>query len=267
MLWNPRYGGLDFGLVYAGAHLPLLGTSVALLQDVISMHMIWSICVPIALVEAFSRDTRRPWLGRLALSTTTLVFVVGSLALAALQYAYNDRFMASTGQWTTGTVLIVVLVVAACLAGHTPRPQAQAAVPGLWWAGCVAFVLTSAYWVSQALLRDRVPDWISALIWLLLAATALVLAIRSSRNRGWGAGHNTAVAIGALLTYVWVGFTHAADMGVPVTVGLVGNVVFGAGVLVLAVSAVRSVRRHRVAELPAARESDGAALAPNDVPS
>ncbi|MBC2879251.1 MULTISPECIES: hypothetical protein [Streptomyces] len=248
MLWNPHYGGVPFGLVYAGTHVPLLGTSVALLQDVVSMHMIWSICVPIALVEAFGRAPQRPWLGRLGLSVTGVVFAAGSLGLAALQYAYNDRFMASAWQWTVGAVLIAGLVVAAFLAGRSTGPRSLAAAPAPWRAGCAALALTSAYWAGQLLLRDHVPDWIVVFFWLLLAATALVVGLRWSRGRGWGDGHRVAVAVGALLTYVWAGFPQAADSGTPTAVALTGNAVFGTGALVLAAAAARSVRRHGIDE-------------------
>ncbi|WP_306318998.1 MULTISPECIES: hypothetical protein [unclassified Streptomyces] len=248
MLWNPDYGGVPFGLVYAGTQVPLLGTSVALLQDVVSMHMVWSVCVPIALVEAFSRDPRRPWLGRPGLGVTAVVFALGSFGLAALQYAYNDEFMASPWQWTVAVVLIAALVAAAFLVDRVPlpRPLVRAAeAPTPWWTGCAAFALTSAYWGGQSLLRDHVSDWLVVVFWFLLAAAAVTLGIRWSHGPAWGATHRVSVAVGALLTYVWVGFTHASDMGVPLRVALVGNVVLGAGALVLAAAAVRSVHRDR----------------------
>jgi hypothetical protein len=61
MLWNPHYGGFDIGAAYAETHVPVLGMSVEMLQDVLSMHTIWSICVPIAIIESFAR---RSWRGR-----------------------------------------------------------------------------------------------------------------------------------------------------------------------------------------------------------
>jgi len=248
MLWNPQYGGFDFGLTYAGTHVPLLGTSVALLQDVVSMHMIWSISVPIALVEAFRRDPQRPWLGRPGLIVTGLVFAVGSAGLAAIQYAANGRFMASAWQWTVGLVAIAGLILAAFLVPHIPRRQVETAAPNPWLAGCAAFALTSAYWVGQAVLRDRVSDWALVIGWLALAAIAAVVGINWSQRRGWAAEHRAAVAVGALLTYVWVGFTHASDMGVPMSTALIGNVVFGTGALLLAAAALRSAASGRPAD-------------------
>ncbi|GAA0450944.1 hypothetical protein GCM10010361_13760 [Streptomyces olivaceiscleroticus] len=262
MLWNPHYGGFDFGLTYAGTHVPLLGTSVALLQDVVSMHMIWSICVPIALVESFRREPRRPWLGRPGLIVTTLVFVTGSVLLAASQYAANGHFMASWWQWTVGAIMIIAVVAAALLTGRNPRPTTgtvapqpvtHTAAPRPRLAGCAAFALTSAYWVGQSVLRDHVPDWSVAAFWLVLAILAVVLGIRWSRRSGWGSEHRVAMAVGALLTYVWVGVVHAMDMGMPPIIGLTGNTIFGAGALILAAAAVRAVRRsyrHRTAATP-----------------
>ncbi|KOG81031.1 MULTISPECIES: hypothetical protein [Streptomyces] len=269
MLWNPHYGTADFGLVYAGTHVPLLGTSLSLLQDVVSMHMIWSICVPIALVEAFSRDPRRPWLGRPGMSVTVLVFAAGSLFLACLQYLYNDRFLASAWQWSTGTVMIVGLVVVAFHTGRGLRrpARAPAPAPGPWQVGGVAFLLTSAYWAGQSLLRDRVSDWLLVVLWSALAVAAVTAGSRWSRRRGWGSRHRVAVAVGALLTYVWLGFTHAADMGVPPAIGLAGNAVFGAGALVLAAVAIGAARRNLAEQPEIVPETAGAVPAPKDPPS
>lgn len=46
LLWNPSYGGKD--MLAGDAYLPALGTNVALVQAVLSLHTVWSISVPIA---------------------------------------------------------------------------------------------------------------------------------------------------------------------------------------------------------------------------
>ncbi|AEW97916.1 MULTISPECIES: hypothetical protein [Streptomycetaceae] len=261
MLWNPRYGGVDFGLTYAGTHVPWLGTSVALLQDVVTMHMVWSVCVPIALVEAFGGGPRRPWLGRPGLIVTALVFAGGSASLAAVQYVGNDRFMASPWQWAVCVAAIAGLIAAAFRTGRRPVPAVPAAAPGPVPTGCAAFALTSAYWAGQALLRDRVPDWAMAAAWALLAAAAVLTVTGWSRRHGWGPRHHTALAAGALLTYVWVGFTQAGQTGTPPATALIGNVVFGTGACVLAVAAVRSAGRRGDDPVPGGsgdqRDEDG----------
>jgi hypothetical protein len=51
--------------------------------------------------------------------------------------------------------------------------------------------------------------------------------------------------MGGLLTYVWVGFTHVRQMGVPVRTGLIGCTVFGVGTLVLLAAATRALHRNQ----------------------
>ncbi|MGG2460781.1 hypothetical protein ACO0M4_13350 [Streptomyces sp. RGM 3693] len=53
-----------------------------------------------------------------------------------------------------------------------------------------------------------------------------------------------------MLTYVWLGFTHAREMDVPYGMALVGNVVFSAAaVVLLGAATVRLRRRTRAPEV------------------
>src|SRR3954447_15719419 len=108
MLWNPSYGGFDFASAYAGTRVPFLGTSVELLQDVLSLHTVWSICVPIAIVETFAQSATRPWLGRAGLTVTAVVFTGGSALLCAMQIA-SSHFTASAAELAWCTAAIVAL--------------------------------------------------------------------------------------------------------------------------------------------------------------
>jgi hypothetical protein len=243
MLWNPHYGGFDMGSAYAATHIPLLGTSVEMLEDVVSMHTIWSICVPIALVEAFTRDPRRPWLGRAGLLVAGLLFVAASVLLGVAQ-ARSEHFVASPRQFAVAGIAIVGLIVAGFVLGRRPaaKPQVDADAPSPWTVGAAAFAVTSLYW-----LRDRLPEglsvWWPVAAWFVVLGAAVAVCARWSRSRGWGASHRLALAGGALLTYVWVGFTHAEEMGVPVATALTGNAVFGTGAVLLLLAATARARR------------------------
>jgi hypothetical protein len=69
MLWNDSYAGNDY--LHGPSYIAALGTSVELTQSVLALHVVWSICVPIALVEACVPDrAETPWLGRLGLAVT-----------------------------------------------------------------------------------------------------------------------------------------------------------------------------------------------------
>ncbi|MFF2810863.1 hypothetical protein ACFVT2_27545 [Streptomyces sp. NPDC058000] len=242
MLWNPRYGGVDMGLAYADTHVPWIGTSVSLLQDVLSMHTVWSICVPIALVEVFSADRARPWLGRPGLALTGVVFVAGSAFLAVVQYQ-SGKFMASTAQFVGASVAVVALITAAFVVGrHRLRPR-NAATPAPWLVGTVAFAAGSLYWARDTLLSESVSPWVPVTLWCVLAAGVAWLCARWSRSPGRSPQHRPALTAGALLTYVWLGFTHAREMDVPYGTALLGNVVFSAAAAALLGAAAVRLRR------------------------
>lgn len=268
MLWNPHYGGFDLGAAYAGLRVPLLDTSVQLLQDVLTLHTVWSVCVPIALVEAFARDgdRTRPWLGLPGLSATALVFTAGSGFLALAQVRSED-FVATPAQFAAAGVLIAVLITAAFLrrppgarytTGRpsgarytTGRPSGARYTtgrppPAPWVVGALSFAATSAYW-GREYLPDGVPAAVPVLGWVLLAAAVLVPCVRWARSERWTGAHRLGLAGGALLTYVWVGFEQVRYLDVSRATGLIGNAVFATGALVLLAAAVVSAaRRDRV---------------------
>ncbi|MFJ4899674.1 hypothetical protein [Streptomyces sp. NPDC088727] len=261
MLWNPHYGGFDLGAAYAGARVPLLDTGVQLLQDVLTLHTVWSICVPIALVEAFARDgdRTRPWLGLPGLSATVLVFTVGSGFLALAQVESED-FVATPAQFAAAGVLIALLIAAAFLCRapgvrHTTgrpleaRDTAGRTPPAPWVVGALSFAATSAYW-GREYLPDGVPAAVPVLGWVLLVAAVLVPGVRWARSEGWTGAHRLGLAGGALLTYAWVGFEQARYLDVSRATGLIGNAVFAAGALVLLGAAARAGGRLRPGSRP-----------------
>ncbi len=237
MLWNPHYGGFDMRHAYAQTYVPALGTSVAMVQDVLSMHTIWSICVPIAIVETFGRDHTRPWLGPVGVTLTGALFVAASVFLAAAQ-AGSEHFMASPAQFAGSAAVIVALIAAGLLLGRRPARTADTDAPRPWPVAAASFAVSGLYWNREMLLP--VSDRIVAVAWCVLAAALTVVCVRWSRRSGWGPAHRLALAGGALLTYVWVGFTHARDMGVPTTTGLLGNAIFGTAAVLLLAAAARA---------------------------
>jgi hypothetical protein len=84
-----------------------------------------------------------------------------------------------------------------------------------------------------------VPVWLVVAGWFGLVAVVGALVLRWSRSRGWGHLHRLALAGGALLTYVWLGFQQATYLGVSRATALLGNIVFGIGAIVLLMLAAR----------------------------
>ena len=239
MLWNPGYGGFDMRAAYAGTFVPALGTSVQLLQDVLSMHGIWSICVPIAVVEAFARPHDRPWLGNRGLSVVGVVFVLGSLLLCAMQIG-STGFVAAPGELAWSLAAIGGLVVLGVRSGGRPGSRRDVAAPRPWAVGFAAFAFTSVYWAREAL-GEAVAAWGLVAGWCVLVAAGAALCVRWSRARDWGASHRLALAGGALLTYVWAGFLHAQQMGIPPVISVPARLTLATATIVLLVAAARRV--------------------------
>jgi hypothetical protein len=239
MLWNLHYNGDDFAAAYPGTAIPFLGTSGQLIQDVLAVHMIWSISVPIAIVETFSADRARPWLGRTGLTVTAVVFVLMTSLLSAVQIA-ESKFVATPAELAWCTAAIIALIVAGFVAGRRTAPRLDAAAPRPWIVGTAAFAATGLYFMRESLPVSR---WTIVAAGCALFAASAVLCVRWSRSRGWDSAHRLAIAGGALLTYAWLGVLNAQGLDVPAAIAVLGNVVFGTGAIVLLVMAARRIRK------------------------
>jgi len=240
MLFNPGYLGLDS---FAGfALIPGLGVSASLVQGTLTLHTIWSICVPIALVEGFAPESTRPWLGRLGLTVVAVIFTLGSTLLGVMQ-AVGFHFVASPAQFAGSAVAIAVLVALAITLGRRKGKVVDGTAPRPLVVGLVAFVATSLYWAeSEFLPDDSLPEWVSLTWWFVLFGSTTAAVIHWSQLTGWGPRHRLALATGALLTYAWAGFSHASDMdAVPLPVALLGNTLFALAAVILVLTLWRRV--------------------------
>lgn len=227
-----------------------------MLQATLTLHTVWSICVPIGLVEAFSPDRTRPWFGRLGLTMIAAVFIVGSTLLAVMQYLHF-RFIATPVQWGTSAVVIVGVIAAAFVLGRRPRPRVGGTPPRPRTVGGIAFGASSLYWLADVLLPDtRVWEWGQVGGWFVLVAALVAPCLRWSRHHEWSPAHRLALVAGALLTYAWVGFVQARELDVPTTVAVLGNVVFAAGAVALIVVAGQRLRAQRSVPPPNERPGE-----------
>ncbi|WP_329429263.1 hypothetical protein OG339_10690 [Streptosporangium sp. NBC_01495] len=215
--------------------IPALGFSAGNAMGFTAGHAIWSIGVPIAVVEILvPRRATTPWLGIPGLIVTCVVFVLGSLVL--FNGIYDDSgFMASPPQRIGAAVVVALLVVAAFLVGRRPRPVTDGRSPRPWLVGAVCFVASAAFFV-------RPEDWWGTAVGVALLAVMTVVISRWSRGAGWGAAHRLALAGGALLTYAFGGFILLLLHGTANTVNLIGQTVLVLGTLALFLAARRTVR-------------------------
>ncbi|MFI5690611.1 hypothetical protein ACIA58_02135 [Kribbella sp. NPDC051586] len=229
-LFNPNY--VDQRLLDPG-HIGFLGMGAPWTVFVLGLHTIWSITIPIVLMESMSRRPRDPWLGKVGLSVYVALFVVGIVATTAVQLGM-DSFVASPAQFAGVAVAIVVLVVVAARIGQRPRPRTAGTVPPVWLLAVAGLAVSSGWMVASDVVKN---GWLGAAVMLVIDVVAAVVLVHYSRRTSWTQKHTMAVAGGALLTYAWHAFPETPVFDAPHTTDLVGNTVFALLAVALLISA------------------------------
>ena len=232
-LFNPSYFGFN---LLREAYIPALGMGVWWTLFVLTLHTVWSICVPIAIIESLVPDrATTPWLGWPGLAIVSVLYVLGSALVFSGTYQ-QEHFMATPAQLLGVVVCAVGLTMAAFTLGQ-PTARSDRAVPGPWPVGVFSFLTASSFMVARSVLAD----WPLVFAYLLLYGLVAVMVVRWSGRAGWGAAHRLALAGGALLTYAWHSFPEKPVLGSAGTIDLIGNVVFSIAAVILLVVASRTV--------------------------
>jgi len=234
-LFNPDYLKLHLGLL-APAYIPSLGTGGWWTLWMFNVHAVWSIATPIALIEACVPDrARAPWLGRIGMTITTLVFIFGAAASTSFQFK-QDPFLASRTQFAVAAVVIVILAATAFLIPVRRRNGGDGTAPSSWIAGAVALLFGSA-----ALFVPQSWGWGAVAELLGLDLVMLLTVLAWSRRPGWGLQHQLALGAGAALAYGWHAFLQHPAVGVLGPSVRIGNAIFLAAALALIWFATRRV--------------------------
>jgi hypothetical protein len=239
-LFNPNYLHLrllDFGFV------PALGTALPWAIFVIAIHAVWSITVPIALIEsAFPSRRDQPWLGTTGRTLHALAFATGCALIAAFSYQ-QVPFMATPLQFAVTGALILALCVAAF---KLPKPRV--ARPATAPHGAILF-LASFLAGSAFMLAGRRAESEWHLDWPLVVALALGIAgsfiafiVTQTRQGRWDEPRRFALAAGAFMVYAWIGFQ--TDLALHGEADLAGHSILAALLfVVLVLIGVRANRR------------------------
>ena len=227
-LFNPHYLGLD---LLAYGHLGVLGIGLPWTIFVLTLHVVWSIATPIALVEGIWPG-RDPWFGRVGLGVVIGLTLLGALAILGVSWSSSGGFLATPVQLTAAAVLaLAAVVVAFRLPRVTATRPAQAVLPS----AAVGLVLASGFQLMEHNGPDIAPAWVTVTVMLvLLAASGIVAAVLRLNVLG--------LAIGAVLTYSWVGLANSASAGLSGAIEQILLVLVAIGVCVLAIA-----RHHRPA--------------------
>jgi hypothetical protein len=240
-LFNPRFAGLH--LLDPGN---LFGIGWTWWLFVLTLHVVWSMGTSIALTEAlYARRGTGPWLGRVGLTVTAVVFVAG-VALVHVTFRGGlpsfPAYELSVGQVALTAVATALCIVVAFLFPRVDRRRRTGTgrVPAPWLVALLAAVAGAVFELANHGLPGGWPIPVD----LVLYAAVAVLLVAWSRRTGWTVRHAFAPAAGALLVYCVVGFVAQPKHGVDL-VGQVGFVL-----LTLALTAL-AVRRTAAAPAPA----------------
>lgn len=205
-LFSEDYRGIEsWTETLRASYIEPLGISLYNAFNFIGGHVIYSICAPIAIAEAFRpRAARQPWLGTVGLSIVSVLYVLASL-LILTDHLQNETSHASIPQVTVSLLIVTLLIAAAFWLGNRGRPPARAA-PTIWRTFVVSMVLIVAYSVGS-------ENWSGALLAAGSLFVAAVLLWRASRAASWSLGHVVAIATAALLTRGSLAFFYFPVIG------------------------------------------------------
>jgi hypothetical protein len=233
-LFNPGYAGV--GLLDV-TYVPALGIGVWWTLYVLTLHTVWSMSVPIALMEAtVPARSETPWLGNPGLAVAAILFALGAVVSFAGTYL-AFQFVAPLPGLVATVFAIVVAIAAAFTVRGCPSGRVVGRAPSAWLVGAASLVTASLFMVVGQYRRD-LGGWPVVALYLAMLVLAIWLICRWSRQEGWSVLHRVALAGGALLTYAWHAFPEEPILGSRGMIDLVGNTVFALGAVGLLVAVI-----------------------------
>jgi hypothetical protein len=212
-LFNPNFAG-EHLLAYG--FIPALGIGGPWTIFVLTLHVIWSFGAPIAVAEAlFPRplagrppsapQTQASWLGTPGIVAAVVLYLVGGNAIF-FATTLGAGFQANPAQLILSLcIAAVLLVVALRLPRRAPRGR-RPLLPAL----IVSLIATSAFMVLDHY-GEGLSPWLSALLAVVILAGGALVAARFRMDV-------LGLAIGALITYAWIGLVKAAPLGLAATI-------------------------------------------------
>jgi hypothetical protein len=231
-LFDQHFRGLDF----LGFYGHWAGVNWVWSLFIVPYHAVFSITIPIALVELrYPAKRREPWLGGAALIATGVIFALNAVLLAVFQtHLFTPRAPDVSLAANVGALVVIVVLVTAALRAPAGTPSAPdqpaASRRQLWWVG---FGSGLAWFVGYRVLvigtGTNMPAGAAIAIGvLMLVAIVWIVARVASPRRPWSAESTYALVAGALPTCWLLGFLIAAVSGGNPVVNLAGHVIFGA---------------------------------------
>jgi hypothetical protein len=181
--------------------------------DLTAYHAVFSITIPIALVElAFPRQARDRWLG----PWSRRILAVLLAADVLLGFTLMTPYRPPAPQYLLAALLAAGLFALARRLPASITTHAAGEMPaGAGWVGLTAFLGTVAFFgVSWALPATGLAPWLLAeSTGAVLAGTGLALAVLADGGRRWSRRHRFGAAAGALAFLVLLTPLHEFGRG------------------------------------------------------
>ena len=219
---------------------------------------VWIVLVPILITELiFPQQRDEAWVSRRGLTIATITFVVGCPLLWAVwtQSAVPIAFH-QPKYWPPRSTLLLGVFATALLAGAAYAVRGSASqspspsfAPSPWIVGGVAAAFALPWWILMVLIfvpQPSLPLWLPLLAAPVWATAAYFLMRRWSMSASWNDRHRWAVAFGALVMCMVLGYLGSSLWPV---IDLVGKIVFNAIAVVWMIVLARRVWQ-RTSRLP-----------------
>lgn len=147
-LFNPNYLGLNLQLLQP-AFIASLGIGLRYTIFVLTLHTVWSIGVPIALVEALVPERAlAPWLGRFGKAMVAVIFTLAAVSMASFSIHRGPQyFEASPRQFLWSAMACLALMGLAFGLRKPRRNLVNSDVPGPWVGGLLTFGAASIFMI------------------------------------------------------------------------------------------------------------------------
>jgi hypothetical protein len=224
-LFNPSFFDIDSQKV---APIPLLNISAYDTLAYVGGHAVWSISVPIAIVEILTPSrSRTPWLGGAGLALAGVLYLIGCATVFSFIYA-EEKFIASPVQLMGAATLVLALIAVAFSLKKKNQPLASSSRTVLkpWPLGVGSFVAASLFFAKP-------ESWVGVIIGVVILCMAWLLVSYWSSHQWWSIRHQFALVAGALLTYAWGGFVMTLILRPDDSIAWIGNVLFALMAIVL----------------------------------
>jgi hypothetical protein len=205
-----------------------LGLSAANAMNFIGGHIVYSICAPIALIEAFRpHRSREPWISRRALGVVAGLYIAAS-ALVLQDHLATESSHASIAQLSGSAAVVALLILAAFALSrrHTARrsgtdsnplvssdPQTSSA-RGLEGERPVPSARTTFLLaLLAALIHSAATTWTGVAVAVVVLVLGGALVKRFSGSPKWNGQHIVALAAAAVFVRATLAFGYFPVIG------------------------------------------------------